>query len=175
MRSRQRSSGMTVTSGPHRVRGSLASAREAIVLLVLVIAGSVLAQMYVASQTYHPVVKLTSPDGLTFNVVQDAPGPRDSCGNANYRFLDPIKKHCSRCKVLYARCERELDGLEYALSTGEPLPEYLVVGAGLHIAVRGPPDKVKQACEQIASDMVHGGLQAAACVYPRPKAKTGST
>jgi hypothetical protein len=145
--------------------------RQSLVVLTLAIAGSVLAYFYVTGQSYYPVVKLASPDGLTYNVVQSADSGRNACGDANARFLGPVRKQCPQCAVVYARCERELEGIELALSTGAPVPHYRVIGADVQIAVQGPADRVRAACEEIASDIVRGGVPTAACVFPGPSSK----
>lgn len=145
--------------------------KHALVVLALAIAGSVLAYFHVASQTYHPVVKLSSSDGFTYVVVQDAGPKRNACGDANDRFLEPVKKLCTQCRVVYARCDRQLEGIELALSAGEPIPHYKVDGGGVHLAVEGPPDKVRAVCEEIASAIVRGGVPTATCVFPSPASK----
>lgn len=145
--------------------------KHALVLIALAIAGSVLAYFHVASQTYFPVVRLSSSDGFTYVVVQDADADRNACGEANDRFLEPVKKLCTQCKVEYARCDRELEGIELALSAGEPIPHHAVVGRGVRVAVQGPPDKVRAVCEEIASDIVRAGVPSAACVFPRLASK----
>jgi hypothetical protein len=145
--------------------------KQPLVIAALVIAASALAAFHVAGQTYHPVVELASPDGFTYNVVQSADSRRNACGEANARFLGPVRKQCPGCTVVYARCERKLEGVELALSTGAPLPHYRVVGAGVQIAVQGPADRVRAACEEIALDVVHGGVPTAACVFPSPSPK----
>ena len=136
------------------------------VALVLVAIASALAHMHVQSQTYHPVVRLSSPDGLTYTAVQDPVAERRACGAANDRFLGPIKAACKACQVVYARCERKLEGLELALYGGSPLAQHRVVGPGLRMAIDGPADTAKAACEYLADDMVKRGVRAAACVVP---------
>ena len=91
---------------------------KALFLLVLLVAGAWLAQYHVANQRYYPVSKLASADGYTFHLVQERAAARADCGAANDRFLDRIKLTCAGCEVVYARCERELQGLELALVFG---------------------------------------------------------
>jgi hypothetical protein len=142
--------------------------RQALIALVLIAVGSWLAHLHVASQTYHPVVRLASPDGLVYTTVQDEVHERRACGAANDRFLKPIKDLCKQCQVVFARCERKLEGLEAALANGAAVPHYQVFGPGLRIAIAGPAELAKPTCEFIAGDMVKRGLRSAACVYPRP-------
>ena len=142
--------------------------KQGLVALALVAVGSWLAYLHVASQTYHPVVRLASPDGLVYTTVQDEVHERRACGAANDRFLKPIKELCKECQVVFARCERKLEGLEAALADGAPVPHYQVFAPGLRIAIVGPAPAAKASCEFIAGDMVKRGIRSAACVYPRP-------
>lgn len=148
--------------------------KKIIIAAVLVVAGTVLAHMHVVSQRYYPMVKIAAPEGLTYIAVQDATTERQACGNANDRFLVPIKASCKECKVVAARCERVVEGdEEIQLLEGKPNPNYLVVAPGLRLAISGPGASAKRDCDFIAKDMVSRGMTSAACVYP--KAKTPRT
>ena len=140
--------------------------KQAIVILVLLAVGSVLAHFHVANQSYYPVSKLASADGYTFHMVQDRRAQRNACGEANERFLAPIKARCLQCEVVYARCERELQGVELALLMGDPMPMHVVVAPGLRLAMEGPKERVREQCEQLAADLVKGGARTASCVFP---------
>jgi hypothetical protein len=140
--------------------------KQAIVILVLLVLGSVLAHYHVANQSYYPVSKLTSAEGYTFVMVQDRTAQRSACGKANDRFLDPIKARCTACAVVYARCERELQALEFALLAGDAVPMHVVVAPGMRLAMDGPKERVRQECEKMAAMLVNGGHKTAACVYP---------
>ena len=140
--------------------------KQAIVILVLLAVGSVLAHYHVANQSYFPVSKLASADGYTFHMVQDRRAQRNACAEANNRFLAPIKARCLQCDVVYARCERELQGLELALLMGDPVPVHVVISPGLRLAMEGPKERVRRECEQLAADLVKGGAPSAACVFP---------
>ena len=141
--------------------------KQAIIALVLIAVGSWLAHLHVVSQIYYPVVRLTSPDGLVYTTVQDEVQERRACGAANDRFLKPIKETCKQCQLVFARCERKLEGLEAALAEGAPVPHHQVFAPGLRIAVAGPAAAAKAACDFIAGDMVKRGVRSAACVNPR--------
>ena len=141
--------------------------KQAIIALVLIAIGSWLAHLHVASQSYYPVVRLTSSDGLVYTTVQDDLHERRACGAANERFLKPIKEACKQCQVVFARCERKLEGLEAALANGTAVPHYQVFAPGLRIAIAGPAAAAKANCEYIAGDMVKRGQRSAACVFPR--------
>jgi hypothetical protein len=140
--------------------------KQALVILVLLAVGSVLATYHVANQSYYPVSKLASADGYTFHMVQDRTAQRTACGQANDRFLGPIKARCLQCQVVYARCERELQGVELALLMGDPMPMHVVIAPGLRLAMEGPKERVRQQCEQVATELVRGGARSAACVFP---------
>jgi hypothetical protein len=140
--------------------------KQAIVILVLLAVGAVLAHYHVANQSYYPVSKLASADGYTFHMVQDRRAQRNACGEANDRFLGPIKARCLQCDVLYARCERELQGVELALLMGDPMPMHVVIAPGLRLAMEGPKERVREQCQQFAADLVKGGASTAACVFP---------
>lgn len=140
--------------------------KQAIVVVALLVLGSVLAHYHVANQSYYPVSRLSSTDGYTFHMVQDRAARRGDCGKANARFLGPIKAFCDQCRVDYARCERELAGLELALVMGDPVPMHVVVAPGLRLAIEGPGERVRRDCEQLATDLVRRGTKSAACVFP---------
>ena len=140
--------------------------KQAIVILVLLAVGSVLAHFHVANQSYYPVSKLASADGYTFHMVQDRRAQRNACGEANERFLAPIKARCLQCEVVYARCERELQGVELALLMGDPMPMHVVIAPGLRLAMEGPKERMREQCEQLATDLVKGGARTASCVFP---------
>jgi len=143
--------------------------KQAIIALVLIAIGSWLAHLHVVSQLYYPVVQLSSPEGLTYTAVQDSTHERQACGAANERFLGPVKERCKQCKVVFARCERHLDGLELALLDGVPLPHHRVFAPGIRMAIVGPAAPAKTTCEFIAGDLVMRGQRSAACVYPSAK------
>lgn len=124
-----------------------------------------LAHLHVASQIYHPVVQLSSPDGLVYTAVQDPKHARQDCGAANNRLLAPVKKECKDCRVVLARCERELQGHELDVYEGR-VPEHMVSGPGVRLAIAGPAPTAKASCELIASHMVRNGLTTAVCRAP---------
>jgi hypothetical protein len=144
----------------------LKAARNAAIAVVLIAVSAWLAHLHVVSQSYHPVVRLASPDGLVYTAVQDAQHERQECGAANQRFLGPIKQSCKDCKVVLARCERQLEGFELALHEGKKVPHYLISGPGMRMAIAGPSESAKASCELIVSAMLRSGLRTAACVYP---------
>jgi len=142
--------------------------KQAIIALLIIAAGSVLAHLHVVSQSYYPSVRIASPDGLTYIALQSVTHERRACGAANERFLGPLKAQCKACKITSARCERAIEGeVELALDAGKPLAYYSVVAPGVRMAITGPQEMAKLSCELIVSDMVKRGLRSAACVQPR--------
>lgn len=142
------------------------AARHAVVAAVLIAVSVWLGHLHVVSQTYHPVVRLASPDGLVYTAVQDATHERQACGAANDRFLGPVKQGCKDCRVVLARCERQLEGFELLVDEGKKIQHPMVIGPGVRLAIAGPEAPAKASCEQIASQMVRNGLRSAACVSP---------
>ena len=140
--------------------------RQVIVILVLLVAGAMLARYHVANQRYYPVTRLASSDGYTFHMVQDRVDTRGACGAANDRFVAPLKQGCPQCRLVYARCERELQGLELQLLMGEPVPLHVVVAPGLRMAMEGPAATLRRDCESMAAAIVRTGVASAACAYP---------
>jgi len=140
--------------------------KKALFLLVLLAAGAVAAHYHVQNQHYFPVTLMKSTDGYTFHMVQNLVETRSECGKANDRFVEPLKGQCRQCKIIYARCERELRGLELKLLMGEPVQMHVVVAPGLRVGMEGPADRVKLDCEFMAESIVRAGLPSAACAFP---------
>ncbi len=141
--------------------------RHALIALVLLAVGSVLAHMHVVTQTYHPVTRVSSPEGLVFTAVQAATHERHECGAANERFLTPVKNLCAGCKVMVARCERELEPFERSVFQDKALTHYQVSAQGLHLAIQGPPEAARVSCELMAGTLKKMGVASAACLFPR--------
>ena len=143
--------------------------KQVLIAVVLIAVGSVLAHLYVVSQTYHPVVRINSTDGLVFTAVQDPTPERRECGAANERFLRPIKTTCPSCKIELARCERELEPFERSVYEGKALSHYQVFATGLRLAIAGPARAAKESCEMMAGQLVKLGVRSAVCLSPRPE------
>jgi len=140
--------------------------KKALFLVALLVAGAVVAHYHVQNQHYFPVTMLSSSDGHTFHMVQNRVNTRGECGKANDRFVEPLRTRCPQCKVVYARCERELQGLDLKLLTGEPVPMHVIVAPGLRVAMDGPPAQLRRECEQVAETIVKAGISFAACAFP---------
>lgn len=143
------------------------SFKKKTLLAVLLLGGGLaLAQLYVESVAYYPVVKISAPSGLEFTFVHDAIGNREACAVANRGFVDPIKSECKECKVVYARCERDLKGAELALLQRKALPYYMVSASNMRLMVTGPPKIAQKACEDLALNIIKNGLHSTTCLYP---------
>ena len=140
--------------------------KRILLAIVLLGAGLALAQLYIEAVAYYPVVKISSPGGLEFTLVHDATGNRQACGAANREFLDPIRAQCKECKMVYARCERELKDAELALHQRKASPFHVVSASNMRLLVTGPAAVARRACEDLASNIVKNGLQTATCLYP---------
>jgi len=140
--------------------------KKALFLLALLVAGAVVAHYHVQNQHYFPVTLLQSADGYTFHMVQDRAQTRRACGEANDRFIEPLKAQCPQCRIVYARCERELQGLELQLLMGEAVPLHVVVAPGMRMALEGSSPNLRRACDELAASIVRTGVPSAACAYP---------
>lgn len=134
--------------------------RLATVALLLAL-GAVVAQLHVAMQSYVPVIRVASPDGMTYTALFDARSEWRACAEANRRFLDPLKARCARCEVVFARCERGLDRREL-------LPGLWFSAPGLRIAIAGPAPAARSSCAEMAADFFRRGVRSASCVVPTP-------
>lgn len=138
--------------------------KKTILVISFLAIASVVAHLYVQSQVYYPIVRLTLPDGLSITAVLPETKERKACGTANDRFVTPFKQTCKECKVAMARCERQLDGLELAMHDGAPVPHPMVVARELRMAVMGPPEAAKAGCQVVAANMVANGVKTAVCI-----------
>src|SRR5258708_6878003 len=120
---------------------------------------SAVAYLYVQSQVYYPVVRLTLPDGLSITAVLSQTKERKAWGLANDRFIVPFTQSCKECKVAMARCERELGGLELAMRDRAPVPYPMVVAGEVRLAVMGPPERAKAGCKFLAANIAAGGVK----------------
>jgi hypothetical protein len=132
-----------------------------------------LAHLHVISQTYYPLLQMSSPDGLVYTAVHDETAERQTCGAVNDRFIEPVRANCKNCEVVYARCDRELSGLDAALMATRPVPHHVVRSPGLRLAISGPAAAARESCDFIASDLLKRGYRSATCLYPQPAVAQG--
>lgn len=132
--------------------------------VVLAAAAGFVAHMHVVAQTYYPSVRVQAPEGLTYVVVQDERAERRECGAANERFLARIKQGCKECRILTARCTRELEEpLERDLYKATPVKYSTVVAPGMRMAIVGPQPLADKSCELIAQEAQKQGAGTTAC------------
>jgi hypothetical protein len=140
---------------------------KALGVLAIAVLAVALAYLYLEGRTYTPVARLSLPDGLTLAAVLPDAKDREKCELANQRFLAPFRSGCKECKVSAARCERRLEGLEFAMRAGGAVPHPVVVADALRIAVLGPAQAASAGCQVIAANMVARGAKSATCVQPQ--------
>ena len=132
--------------------------------VALAVAAGFVAHMHVVAQTYYPSLRVEAPGGLMYVVVQDEKAERRECGAANDRFLARIKQGCKECRILAARCTRELEEpLERDLSTATPVKYSTVVAPGMRMAIVGPQPLAHKSCELIAEQAQKQGATPTAC------------
>ena len=132
--------------------------------VALAIAAGFVAHMHVVAQTYYPSLRVQAPEGLMYVVVQDERAERRACGEANDRFLSRIKQGCKECRILAARCTRELEEpLERELYKATPLKYSTVVAPGMRMAIVGPQPLAEKSCELIAAQAQKQGAGGTSC------------
>jgi hypothetical protein len=137
-----------------------------ILAVALLSIGVGLAQFEPEREPYFPVVRLRTTDGFFITAIQDRTLGPNACVKANERFLRPIRHGCLGCVVESVDCPHDLNGVERALTRGEPIPIFSIFSTGLRLAVVGPPDSAPKVCLEIASQLVMIGIKNAACVFP---------
>lgn len=141
--------------------------KQVLIAVVLIAVGSVLAHMHVVSQIYHPVTRISTPEGLVFTAVQHPTPERRACGAANDRFLFPIKSQCPNCKVVLARCERELEPFQAEILEGKATRYHQVSAPNMRMTIDGPPELAGEGCRLIAVALTKSGYRTASCVPPQ--------
>ena len=146
--------------------------KKRILAATLLAAGALIGHLHASMQTYHPVMKVATPEGVTYTVVLDPTPSRPACGNAGRTFLEPVRQQCPECEVVSARCESELQDLELALESEQPLPLYVVTMPGARVAIAAEASRARAACDLIAGDAVRRGAARANCIFPATVRKT---
>ena len=140
----------------------------AIAAVLLGVAAAV-AHIHASMQRYHPVVTVAAPENVRYIAVLDARADRPACSAASLEFLEPLRAQCPDCKVVSARCERELQGQEELVHLGRATPHYVVAMTGVRIAIAADADKARATCTTMADEVVRSGVPSAACVYPQER------
>jgi hypothetical protein len=141
--------------------------KKLLIAAVLVFVASLVAHLHASMQTYHPIVKIASPDGVQYTAVFDPVSDRPSCGVSSKRFLEPMRDYCPKCEVLSARCERELQDLDLALALDLPAPVHVLQVEGMRIAITAEEAKARLTCNFMAAHAVREGAPSASCVFPQ--------
>ena len=106
------------------------------------------------------------PGGYSLVAIQP-PVAKEACELANTRYLAPVKA-CAECKIDYSGCDASLAGAEKAMMAGEPVAQYSILAAPLHLLINGPDGISKEVCGQMAAELGKKGT-AANCVSPGAK------
>ena len=139
--------------------------KHILIVVAALAVGGAIAQMYVPTQSYQPVVRIEAPNGITYTAILDRVQKRPACGVASQRFVGPILADCPECRIVLARCQRtgqKLPGLASELGTGEQYS--LVRMPGVSIAIEGSPNEAQYTCELIANSVQNLGVKSAQCV-----------
>jgi hypothetical protein len=131
--------------------------RRLSLIVLLVLAGSSAAHMHVTMQSYYPVIRVSTVDGVTYTTLLEPAEDRSRCAAASRVFLASLKAGCEDCEVRFARCEREPEGAE-APSRAQAAQRHFVSLPGLRIDIDGPVAPAARGCEAIARDLAARGL-----------------
>jgi hypothetical protein len=131
--------------------------RLALVAL-LIACGAAVANLHVGRQSYTPVIRVASPDGLTYTALFEPRPDWQACAEASRRFLDPVKERCLACEVVFARCERASGERPLADARG-----YTLSAAGMQMVIDGPARRAKLSCDHIAADFSKRGVPSSSC------------
>jgi hypothetical protein len=140
--------------------------KYAVLAVLLFIGGVTLAFVERQDQTFTPIVRVRSADGLYITLVQPRTSRRSACSATVDVFVKALDGTCATCAVESTDCATRLEGIDRALAAGERLPIYTVSAEGMRIGVVGPPHVVLSACEGMASQFVANGVKAATCIAP---------
>lgn len=122
-------------------------------------AASAAALWHVYGAAYYPVVRVATPEGLTFTAFSAQTRGRAECAAANERFLEPIRKDCPTCEVLSSACEGTSEGRRLRNALEDPV----VLSGGLSVAVAGPSALAVATCKHLASDLQKRGIAGSRC------------
>ena len=136
---------------------------------VALLVGGVIAHFHVAAQSYQPMMRVVTPDGVSYTVVLDTVHQRRACGVASEQFVATIKADCPECRVAFARCRREGEGLpavaaELAMGNAESR----VSMPGLSISIEASPEDARRNCQWIAENVQRLGVHSARCLAAAP-------
>jgi hypothetical protein len=140
------------------------------VLVALAGGVALAAYLYVRNQPYYPVARVAAPGGLTYTAFSGETRGRDACTAANERFVDPLRKDCPDCTVLFERCESKAEMMRLRVAA---VSDPVVLSRGVSLAVAGPRALAHATCELIAQDLAKRGLEGSRCL-PAKNSGSGS-
>src|SRR5258708_7024394 len=135
-----------------------------VLALILFGVGTGLIVFKVDDQTYIPLIRFRTPEGLFVTAVQAPAKSRPACKASIDRFVQQLGSQCRDC-ALETQCVVELSGMDLALSKGDDVPVHTVLSKGARLALVGPPRTLQRSCEQLALQV--GSTGNASCVTPR--------
>jgi hypothetical protein len=131
-------------------------------LLVVLAAGLALAAyLHARNEPYYPVARVAAPGGLTYTAFSGERRGREACVSANELFVEPLRKDCPACTVLFERCESKAEMMKLRVAA---VSEPVVLSRGLTLAVAGPGELARATCELIAQDLAKRGLEGSRCL-----------
>jgi hypothetical protein len=140
--------------------------KYAILAALLFVGGITLAYVEKKDETFIPIVRVRSIEGLYITLVQPRMARRSYCQATVDGFIKALDGACASCAVESTDCATRLEGIDKALANGDRLPIYTVLAEGMRVSVVGPPHAVRAACEGMATHLVMNGWKMATCVTP---------
>jgi hypothetical protein len=131
------------------------------VLLALAAGIAVATYLYARNESYYPVARVATPEGLTYTAFSGERRGREACVSANDLFVEPLRKDCPACTVLFERCESRAEMMKLRVAAAS---EPVVLSRGVALAVAGPRELAKASCELIAQDLAKRGLEGSRCL-----------
>lgn len=144
--------------------------RHVLFAVAALLAGGVIAHYHVEAQSYQPMMRVVTPDAVSYTVVLDAVRERRACGVASEQFIATIKADCPECRVAFARCRREGEGLPAVAWEREDAGEghSVVSMPGVSIRIDASADTARRTCEWVVESVNRLGVQSARCLAAAP-------
>ena len=147
-----------------------------LIVVLALAAGGVIAHLHVASQSYQAIVRVEGPDGTVYTATLDPVAERRACGAASHRFLKPLANDCPECRVIFARCRREGEGLPAFVHAAEPGPDTSFLDMpGVRIRIDAPQETARRNCEWMEESVHRLGVVDARCVAAAPAGTVDTT
>jgi hypothetical protein len=140
--------------------------RHAILATLMLATGLSLPLIQHEPQTFTPIVRVRSTEGLYITLVQSRADKRGACNARVGSFIDALGDSCPTCTIETSECATKLEGMDMALAEGKRLPIFTVSAGELRVGLLGPPHTVRAECEVMATQFVLSGLKTATCVAP---------